>query len=341
MLPVLCLSALPLLIAPAPAASEAASLLEEARTQAKRAVEAQKAAPGRVMDLSAAITLFAQRLAQEKRTDMRQVLLTSLYLFTVMENKQPASHFIATLKQEVPSTSPAWAVDVNLLPRFLETCFPDPHEAEAFAAPGREGQPDTNVRAALLLAQFQANQGLNDDVAQDALCRLESEFPQDGHTFSAQKNWDAGQHAPIGSLAPVLEVPRLGHPEKRFRVEDFHGEYVLVMFWASWCPLCRTELPNIHKAWERFYPKGLEVLSIALDGNEADVASFRTQPGFPMPWHHAWLPDALRERIIQDYGVAGIPKLLLVDPRGRIIAKDAALRGLNLEKTLALKLEKP
>lgn len=272
-------------------------------------------------------------LATERRPEVRQALLVGRYRLLVAERKDPTPELVQALKTEVPSTAPAWSADPALLPRFLETAFDQASEAEAFAREGRERHPDPKVRAGLWMARFEAQLGDDDDEARIALERLEREHASEPDTAFAHRLWEAHRKTQVGMPAPPFSLPSLEDPNVRYTNATFAGQFVLIDFWASWCPPCRAELPNVHRAYARFKDKGLEILSLSWDLKPEDVAAFRAKAETPMPWKHAYLgrgPHPLNEA----YGVVGIPKPILVGPDGRILATDAALRGQRLFTTL-------
>ena len=317
----------------------AAAVLEEARAFARRTAEARKTgAPA--PDAGTEERRLAGLVATETRPEPRQALLAARYQALLLQRKDPDPALVALLKRELPSTAPAWSLEAGLLPRFLETCFPDAAEAEAFAAPGRERHPDPAVRAGLLMAQFEAALGENEAIAQAALLRLEKEHPGASDTAFARRLWDAQAKTRVGAPAPAFAVQDLEHPGQTYTLDAFKGRFLLLDFWASWCPPCRAELPGVHRAWERFRGRGLEILSLSWDLKPEHVAAFRAKPGTPMPWKHAYLGRG-KHALNEAYGVVGIPKPVLVGPDGTIVATDAQLRGERLFETLERLLPKP
>lgn len=111
------------------------------------------------------------------------------------------------------------------------------------------------------------------------------------------------------------------------------GKVVLIDFWATWCPPCREEIPNVLAAYEKFHAKGFEVIAVSLDREEAELKKFIEEK--KMPWPQIFEgADVIAEK----FGVESIPTTYLVDADGKIAATD--LRGDALAKKLELLLGK-
>jgi thiol-disulfide isomerase/thioredoxin len=106
---------------------------------------------------------------------------------------------------------------------------------------------------------------------------------------------------------------------------------VLVDLWASWCGPCRKENPNVVKAYQKYHPKGFEILGVSLDEN--DKAWKKAIAKDELNWVHISDLKGWNNSVAQLYGVTGIPQNFLIDPQGKIIA--TSLRGADLEKKLA------
>ena len=115
-------------------------------------------------------------------------------------------------------------------------------------------------------------------------------------------------------------------------LSSFRGKYVLVDFWASWCGPCRQENPNVVETFNKFNTKNFTVLGVSLD-----------RPGQKSKWIDAIHEDKLTWTHVSDlkfwdneaaklYKVQSIPQNILLDPDGKIIAKN--LRGPALEAKL-------
>lgn len=134
----------------------------------------------------------------------------------------------------------------------------------------------------------------------------------------------------IGALAP--DFTQTDVDDKPVKLSDFKGKYVLLDFWASWCGPCRAENPNVVKAFNKYKDRNFTVLGVSLD-----------QPGKKGAWLDAIKKDGLPWTQVSDlkfwnnavaklYGITSIPRNFLIDPTGKIVAKN--LRGEALEKKL-------
>lgn len=130
---------------------------------------------------------------------------------------------------------------------------------------------------------------------------------------------------------PVLDFTQNDTEGKPVRFAAFKGKYVLVDFWASWCGPCRAENPNVLKAYNQYKDKNFTVVGVSLDDNGENWKKAIKDDN--MPWTQVSDLKGWKNEVSTYYGIMGIPSTLLVDPQGKIIAKD--LRGEMLNKKLA------
>jgi peroxiredoxin len=110
---------------------------------------------------------------------------------------------------------------------------------------------------------------------------------------------------------------------KTWTLSDLHGKVVLVNFWATWCPPCRKEMPDLDDLYKKYQGNGLLVLAIS-DEDAATVRPFIEKSGMSYPI----LFDP-RRRVSDAYGVEGIPKTLVYSRDGKMVAQSIDMRTKN------------
>lgn len=133
---------------------------------------------------------------------------------------------------------------------------------------------------------------------------------------------------PIGSqVANFSQADTSGRPVK---ISSFRGKYVLIDFWASWCRPCRQENPNVVAAFNKYHDKKFTVLGVSLDQAKPAWMSAIHMDG--LTWTHVSDLKGWGNEVASLFHVVSIPQNLLIDPNGKIIAKN--LRGEALDNKL-------
>jgi peroxiredoxin len=134
----------------------------------------------------------------------------------------------------------------------------------------------------------------------------------------------------VGSIAPdIILNDTSGVP---ISLASLRGKYVLLDFWAAWCRPCREENPNIVQNYNKYKSKGFEVYQVSLDRNKNDWVRGIIQD--KLPWVNVSDLKYYQSEAAEIYDVDRIPSAFLLDPDGKIIAKNTDLRGSNLTKKL-------
>ena len=145
-----------------------------------------------------------------------------------------------------------------------------------------------------------------------------------------KKSLDGLRNTAIGVTAPDFTQNDVnGAPVK---LSSFRGKYVLLDFWASWCGPCRQENPNVVKAYKKYKDKNFTILSVSLDKatGKADWLAAIQNDG--LSWTQVSDLKFWNNEVASLYSITSIPANFLIDPNGKIIARD--LRGDDLQNKL-------
>ena len=151
-------------------------------------------------------------------------------------------------------------------------------------------------------------------------------------------------------LLPVIEARRNVAVGKKFadfemtdmngktrKLSEFvgNGKIVLIDFWASWCPPCRRDMPNIVEVYKQYKNKGFEIVGVSLDSKKE--AWEKGVKDLDITWMQLSDLQGWKNAGAKLYGVNSIPHTVLVDKDGTIIAK--GLHGKEIGEKLAKMLK--
>jgi peroxiredoxin len=166
-------------------------------------------------------------------------------------------------------------------------------------ARGKQGEPDSLYVELASLVRYEHMQAKSDDPQfADAMARLEAD--------------DAKRQNADFTLTDLQG--------KSWHLRDLRGKVVLVNFWATWCPPCRKEMPDLQALYDKYKDNGLVVLSIS-DEETAKVAPFIAEKKISYPV----LLDPGR-KVNDAFIVDGIPKSFVYDRNGKLVAQSIDMR---------------
>ena len=184
---------------------------------------------------------------------------------------------------------------------------------------------DANIDSKIaILALFQAVKGEN-------ILNLHSDYEYyQKVATSFQNNWPNSTHTQLlkdivkMAFAPDFSMPDING--NSVSLSDYKGKLILLDFWASWCRPCRAANPKMVELYNNYHEKGLEMMSISLDGTPQQISP-------KQDWMNAIKEDKLswtqvselkgwESEIRNKYAFRSIPFTVLIDTNGRIIGEN-------------------
>jgi peroxiredoxin len=164
---------------------------------------------------------------------------------------------------------------------------------------GKPGQPDDLYMSLASLVRYEH-------------MHAESDNPQFADALSKLEAADAMRQKADFTLTDLH-----GNP---WHLRELKGKVVLVNFWATWCPPCRKEMPDLQALYDKYKEQGFVVLSIS-DEEPAKVQPFITERKITYPV----LLDPGR-KVNEEFQVEGIPKSFVYDREGKLVAQSMDMR---------------
>ncbi len=136
-------------------------------------------------------------------------------------------------------------------------------------------------------------------------------------------------------LKPGQQVPdaKLKTPEgKSVKLSKLiKGKWALIDFWASWCPDCRKDMPNVQRMYADFAPRGVEFVGVSFDTETDNWVNAISKYNI----RYAQVSDLKKMRdseVAKAFGVKWIPSMMLIDPQGKVVL--STVLSDKMEKTL-------
>ncbi len=190
----------------------------------------------------------------------------------------------------------------------------DAFEAEFGANFAFEGKPP--LLPALRTQEMSLQAAMPDKARYQALLEKLAKDPQAQIASTAQAQLAQLQKLEELGTKP-LDLKFTSVDGKEIDLSQMRGKVVLIDFWATWCPPCREEVPNVVAAYNKYHDKGFEIIGISLDQDKDKLLAYTQSNG--MVWPQYFDGQGWQNQISLGFGIRSIPAMWLVDKKGMLV----------------------
>jgi thiol-disulfide isomerase/thioredoxin len=108
------------------------------------------------------------------------------------------------------------------------------------------------------------------------------------------------------------------------KLSDLKGKYVYIDLWATWCGPCRAEIPFLQKIEEKYHGKNIEFVSVSIDAAKDKEKWKKFVLDKKLGGIQLFADKDWESEFVKGYGVTGIPRFILIDPKGNVVEADAS-----------------
>lgn len=282
------------------------------------------------------LTQLKDNLAKENIKEVREMLYVNyLQSWSLIKPDPLDSAICANALNEIKPTSAFWSFDGHLI-NYAIWATKNIDKYIGYIDEVIRTTNDPNVKSELLYSRIMELSRNNKNEEMVLLIdKLKKECP---NTYKAKTVESEFLNTAIGKAVPDYDFISIDNSKQTFTKSKMLGKTYLIDFWGTWCTPCVAEMPTLHKVYEKYKSKGLQIISVAADEKQ-NVIAFRKNK-WTMPWHNAVLLKNAKSNELQKlFGVYSFPSAFLVSKQGIILARNEDLRGENLENTVKKYLE--
>lgn len=122
----------------------------------------------------------------------------------------------------------------------------------------------------------------------------------------------------VDDKAPDFTLPKVAG-EGNINLYKSLNKPTLLVFWASWCPHCRREMPVVQELYKDLKSKGMNAVGVSLDKTTNSAEDYIKDNSISFP--NAYAGGDKGKKVVDAYGLKGIPAIYVLDKKGVIKAR--------------------
>lgn len=126
---------------------------------------------------------------------------------------------------------------------------------------------------------------------------------------------------PAGTPSPSFAYNSI--EGKEVKLEDLKGKYVYIDVWATWCGPCKVEIPHLKTLEKDYHDKNIEFVSISIDREKDKEKWVKMVADEELKGIQLFADNDWSSQFVKDYMISGIPRFILLDPKGNVVNADA------------------
>ncbi|WJS95961.1 TlpA family protein disulfide reductase [Flavobacterium johnsoniae] len=147
-------------------------------------------------------------------------------------------------------------------------------------------------------------------------------------SFESFHQYAAENYERVAKANEMIGKPSPGFDYENFKggktkLSDLKGKYVYIDLWATWCAPCRAEIPYLQKIEEKYHGKNIEFVSISIDKLKDNEKWKKFVTDKHLGGTQLFADKDWESEFVMNYGVTGIPRFILIDPKGNIVKSEA------------------